>query len=63
MIRYTEKAHLIAYTYDATSEYFEPDTVLFTPHKEDISNILKYCNKNKIIILPHGQVRVLQMKR
>lgn len=51
---YEDKAHLIAYSYDATREHFEPDAVLFPRSEDDISNILKYCNENQIIIVPRG---------
>ncbi|MDF1874290.1 FAD-binding protein [Sulfurimonas sp. SAG-AH-194-I05] len=51
---YSDKAHLIAYSYDATREHFEPDAVLFPRNEEDISKILKYCNEHKIIIVPRG---------
>jgi glycolate oxidase len=51
---YSDKAHLIAYSYDATREHFEPDAVVFPRHEEDISEILKYCNKHKIVIVPRG---------
>lgn len=51
---YSDKAHLIAYSYDATREHFEPDAVLFPRDEEDISKILKYCNEHKIVIVPRG---------
>jgi len=51
---YSDKAHLIAYSYDATREHFEPDAVLFPRDEEDISAILKYCNEHKIVIVPRG---------
>ena len=51
---YEDKAHLIAYSYDATREHFEPDAVIFPRSEEDISAILKYCNEHKIIIVPRG---------
>jgi len=51
---YSDKAHLLAYSYDATRERFEPDAVIFPRHEEDISEILKYCNEEKIIIVPRG---------
>ena len=51
---YEDKAHLIAYSYDATREHFEPDAVIFPRHEQDISDILKYCNDNQIIIVPRG---------
>jgi len=51
---YEDKAHLIAYSYDATREHFEPDAVLFPRNEDDISNILKYCNEHHIVIVPRG---------
>lgn len=51
---YSDKAHLIAYSYDATREKFEPDAVIFPRHEDDVSDILKYCNEHKIIIVPRG---------
>ena len=51
---FSEKAHLIAYSYDATRSKFEPDAVLFPRHEQDVSDILKYCNENKIVIVPRG---------
>ncbi|RAZ56827.1 FAD-linked oxidase C-terminal domain-containing protein [Campylobacter hyointestinalis] len=49
-----DKAHKIAYCYDATKKRFEPDGVLFPRDETDVSNILKYCNENKIVIVPRG---------
>ncbi len=51
---YSDKAHLIAYSYDATRERFEPDAVLFPRHEQDVSDILKYCNIHRIPIVPRG---------
>lgn len=51
---YDDKAHLLAYSYDATRERFEPDAVIFPRDESDISKILKYCNEHKIIIVPRG---------
>ena len=51
---YSDKAHLIAYSYDATREHFEPDAVVFPRNEEDISKILKYCNEHQIIVVPRG---------
>lgn len=51
---YSDKAHLIAYSYDATRERFEPDCVIFPRGEEDISQILKYCNTHKINVIPRG---------
>lgn len=50
----SDKAHLIAYCYDATKERFQPDAVVFPRDEEDISKILKYCNEHKIVIVPRG---------
>ena len=51
---YSDNAHLIAYSYDATRERFKPDAVVFPRTEADVSDILKYCNKNKIIITSRG---------
>ncbi|HFU74566.1 MAG TPA: FAD-binding protein, partial [Helicobacteraceae bacterium] len=51
---YFDKAHLLAYAYDATRSHFEPDGVLFPRHEEDVSAILNYCNNNNIVIVPRG---------
>jgi len=51
---YDDKAHLIAYSYDATRNHYEPDAVVFPRDEEDISKILEYCNQNHIIITPRG---------
>lgn len=51
---YDDKAHLIAYCYDATRTRYEPDAVIFPRTEEDVSAILKYCNENCIIITPRG---------
>ena len=49
-----DKAHLIAYCYDATKTRFEPDAVIFPRDENDVSKVLKYCNDNNIIIVPRG---------
>jgi glycolate oxidase len=51
---YSDKAHLIAYSYDATRTRFEPDAVVFPRNEDDVSEILKYCNERKIAIVPRG---------
>jgi len=51
---YNDKAHLRAYSYDATRTRFEPDAVLFPRDESDISEILKYCNEHRIVIVPRG---------
>ncbi len=50
----SDKAHLIAFCYDATRSRFEPDAVIFPRDEQDVSNILKYCNEHKIIVVPRG---------
>jgi glycolate oxidase len=50
----SDKAHLIAYCYDATKTRFQPDAVVFPRDEQDVSKILSYCNKHKIIVVPRG---------
>jgi len=50
----TDKIHLRAYSYDATKEHYYPDAVIFPENEEEISRILKYCNDNKIAVIPRG---------
>ncbi len=49
-----DKAHLIAYSYDATKNRYKPDLVVFPRDEKDVSEILKYCNENGIVITPRG---------
>ena len=51
---YDDKAHMLAYSYDATRTRFEPDAVVFPRDEEDVSKILKYCNDNLIVITARG---------
>ncbi|WP_307983531.1 FAD-linked oxidase C-terminal domain-containing protein [uncultured Helicobacter sp.] len=51
---YNDKAHLIAYCYDATRERYEPDAVVYPRDERDVSEILKYCNTHKIAVIPRG---------
>jgi glycolate oxidase len=51
---YDDKAHMIAYSYDATRTHFEPDAVIFPRSEDDVSKILKYCNDNLIVITARG---------
>lgn len=51
---YDDKAHMIAYSYDATRTRYEPDAVIFPRHEQDVSDILKYCNEHRIVITPRG---------
>lgn len=51
---YIDKAHLIAYCYDATRERYEPDAVIFPRNEQDVSAVLAYCNDNHIPVVPRG---------
>ena len=51
---YSDKAHMIAYSYDATRTRYEPDAVVFPRNEEDVSRILVYCNAHNIVITPRG---------
>ncbi len=51
---YEDKAHLIAYSYDATKIKYEPELVLFPRDEKDVQEILKHCNEKKIVITPRG---------
>ncbi|QKF91964.1 FAD-linked oxidase C-terminal domain-containing protein [Campylobacter sp. CCUG 57310] len=51
---YFDKAHLLAYSYDATRKRHLPDGVLFPRDESDVSEILKYCNEHKIPVIPRG---------
>ena len=51
---YSDKAHLIAYSYDATRTRFEPDAVVFPRDEEDVSRILVYCDHHGIVITARG---------
>lgn len=51
---YFDEIHKRAYSYDATRKHHLPDGVLFPRNEEDICEILKFCNENKIIIIPRG---------
>lgn len=51
---YFDDAHKLAYCYDATKKRHLPDGVLFPRDESDVSAILKYCNENKICIIPRG---------
>lgn len=46
--------HKISYSFDATKQSYKPDGVLFPKDEKDVQNILKFCNENKIIIIPRG---------
>ncbi len=49
-----DTAHKIAYSYDATRNRYEPDAIVFPRNEDDVSKVLAYCNKHRIIITPRG---------
>ncbi len=51
---YDDKAHMLAYSYDATRTRFEPDAVLFPRDEADVQAILKYCNEHGIVVTARG---------
>ncbi|WQX72961.1 glycolate oxidase subunit GlcD [Helicobacter pylori] len=51
---FTDLAHLNAYCYDATKERHLPSGVIFPRNEREISQILKYCNEHRIIVVPRG---------
>lgn len=51
---YDDKAHLLAYCYDATRERYEPEAVVFPRDEGEVSAILKYANTHKIPVIPRG---------
>lgn len=51
---YDDKAHLVAYCYDATRERYEPEAVVFPRDESDVSAVLSYCNEHRIPVIPRG---------
>ncbi len=51
---YADKAHRLAYSYDATRNTLEPEIVVFPRDEKDVVQVLKYCNAKKINIVPRG---------
>ncbi|MDE5603035.1 MAG: glycolate oxidase subunit GlcD [Helicobacter sp.] len=51
---FNDKAHLSAYCYDATRERKYPECVVFPHNEEEVSKIVRYCNDNRIPIVPRG---------
>lgn len=49
-----DKAHLIAYSYDATRLKFQPEAVVFPKNEEDVKKVLNYCNLHKIAVTTRG---------
>lgn len=51
---YNDKAHTLAYAYDATRANHYPDAVIFPRDEADVQAILRFCNANKIPIVARG---------
>lgn len=51
---FADKAHRLAYAYDATRQSLQPDAVVFPRDEADVQAILSYCNSHKIPIVPRG---------
>jgi glycolate oxidase len=51
---FDDKAHLIAYCYDATRTRYEPEAVVFPRCEAEVSAILGYCNEHRIAVVPRG---------
>jgi len=51
----TNQADLLAYSYDSTAQFQAlPDAVISPRNTEEVSKIVKICNKNNIPIIPRG---------
>jgi glycolate oxidase len=50
----TEKADLICYSYDATQQRFLPEAVVHPGSPEEISELLKLANAEKVPVFPRG---------
>jgi len=50
----TEQADRICYSYDATQQQFLPDVIVFPADSEQISQIMKLANREKIAVFPRG---------
>jgi glycolate oxidase len=51
---HADKAHRLAYSYDATRTSHQPDVVLFPRHETDLQAILRYCHDEKLPVVPRG---------
>ncbi|MGM0533796.1 MAG: FAD-binding protein, partial [Campylobacterota bacterium] len=49
-----DKAHLIAYSYDATRMKFAPEAVVFPKDEDDVARVLAYCNDQGIYVTTRG---------
>ncbi|MGM8366254.1 glycolate oxidase subunit GlcD [Virgibacillus sp. W0181] len=51
----TDNASLLAYSYDSTAQFQAmPDAVIAPKNTNEIAEIVKWCNKHKIPIVPRG---------
>lgn len=51
---FNDKAHTLAYAYDATRANHSPDVVVFPKDESDVQRVLAYCNEHKIPIVARG---------
>jgi glycolate oxidase len=51
---FTSKADRICYSYDATQQQFLPDVIVHPGSTEEISQIMKVANREKIPVFPRG---------
>lgn len=51
---FNDKAHTLAYAYDATRANHLPDAVIFPRDEADVQKILSYCNTHKISVVARG---------
>ncbi len=51
---YSDKAHLISYSYDSSLEFGMPELVVFPRHTEEISRLIKLFNKENIPFVTRG---------
>ena len=51
---HTSDSYRRAYSYDATQEKFLPDAVIFPRNEEEISKVLKHCQKKHISVVVRG---------
>ncbi|CCK80449.1 FAD-binding oxidoreductase [Desulfobacula toluolica] len=49
-----EKEDLLCYAYDSTGTCFLPDAVIFPGSEKEVSRILKFASKERLIVVPRG---------
>lgn len=55
----TSQASRLVYSYDATPNFQAlPDAVVAPRSTEEVAEVVKVCNREKIPIVPRGQVRI-----